>query len=69
MSLSEAVKHGLAWWTDNVMQAFRQLRHPDISYIFQTDASDRGWGITCTTNPNLQYRAFGEMTKAPCILM
>ena len=54
MSLSEAAKHELAWWGDNVMQAFRQLRHPDIFYIFQTDASDHDWGITCTTNPNLQ---------------
>ena len=36
------------------MQAFRQLRHPDVSYIFQTDTSNLGWGINCTTNPNLQ---------------
>ena len=36
------------------MQTYRQLRHPDVSYFFQTDASDLGWGISCTANRNVQ---------------
>ena len=54
MRLSETAKQELQWWTTHVMHASRRLRHPVISYIFQTDASDLGWGVTCTTNPQLQ---------------
>ncbi|CAB4006638.1 Hypothetical predicted protein [Paramuricea clavata] len=54
MHLSEAAKQELQWWTTHVMHSSRRLRHPVISYIFQTDASDLGWGVTCTTIPQLQ---------------
>jgi hypothetical protein len=56
MRLSEAAKQELQWWTTHVMHASRRLRHPVIFYIFQTDASDLGWSVTCTTNPQLQYQ-------------
>jgi hypothetical protein len=46
MCLSETAKQELQWWTTHVMHAFRRLRHPVMSYIFQTDASDLGWGVT-----------------------
>ena len=36
------------------MQAFRHLRHSDVSYIFQTDASELGWGINYATHSTLQ---------------
>ena len=54
MTLSEAAKQELSSWTTNVMQAFRHLRPPDVSCIFQTDASELGWGIHCTTHSTLQ---------------
>ena len=54
MTLSEAAKQELSSWTANVIQAFRHLRHPVVSYIFQTDASELGWGIHCTTHSTLQ---------------
>ena len=54
MRLSEAAKQELRWWTIHIMHASWRLRHPVISYIFQTDASDLGWGVTCTPNPQLQ---------------
>jgi hypothetical protein len=53
MRLSEAAKQELQWWTTHVMHAPRRLRHPVISDIFQTDAGDLRWGVTCTTNPKL----------------
>ena len=66
MRLFEAAKQELQWWTTHVMHASRRLRHPVISYIFQTDASDLGWGVTCTTNPKLQSQ--GLWTSEQCNL-
>ena len=54
LHLSESAKQELRWWLDNVMLAYRRIGHAAITYVFQTDASDSGWGITCTTNDSLQ---------------
>ena len=37
-------------WVENVHQAFRYVGHPLVVYIFRTDASASGWGITTATN-------------------
>lgn len=54
MSLSSSAKQDLCWWIENVMHATRTICHAPIFLIFQTDASNTGWGITCTTDPSLQ---------------
>lgn len=49
MHLSVSAQEDLHWWVDNVQQAYRRIDHAPISAIFQTDASDTGWGIVCTS--------------------
>ena len=36
------------------MTASRRIRPPPITSVFQTDASDSGWGVTCVTNASLE---------------
>ena len=54
MCLSESAKEELRLWLGNVMHAYRRICHAMISYVFQTDASNSGWGITCTTDVSLE---------------
>ena len=54
LCLSQLAKQELLWWFDNVMHVSRRVKHPLVAYVFQTDASDSGWGITCTTDVSLQ---------------
>lgn len=51
--LSVSAKNELHWWVGNVQWAYRRINHAPITYVFQTDASDNGWGITCTTDGSL----------------
>ena len=46
MQLSVLAKEDLLWWVENVQQAYRRIIHAPITYVFQTDASDTGWGIS-----------------------
>ena len=46
MQLSVLAKEDLLWWVKNVQQAYRRIIHAPITYVFQTDASDTGWGIS-----------------------
>ena len=54
MSLSHSAVQDIQWWCDNLMTASRRIRPPPITSVFQTDASDSGWGITCVTNASLE---------------
>jgi hypothetical protein len=54
MSLSSSAIQDVEWWHVHVMDASRRIRPPPITYIFQTDASDSGWGITCVTDNALE---------------
>ena len=47
MQLSVLAKEDLLWWVENVQQAY--LPAP-ITYVFQTDASYTGWGISCSSH-------------------
>ena len=49
-------------WVENVRQAFRYIDHPLMAYIFQTDASASGWGITCATNVSFSLRRRNRCT-------
>ena len=53
MSLTGAAREDLQWWKDNIMTSCRNIRHPSIACIFQTDASQTGWGITFNTDNTL----------------
>ena len=50
MQLSVLGKKDLLWWVENVQQAYRRIIHAAITYVFQTDASDTGWGISCSSH-------------------
>ena len=50
MQLSVLAKEDLLWWVENVQQAYRRIIHAPITYVFQTDASDTGWGISCPSH-------------------
>jgi hypothetical protein len=66
MQLSESSKDELHWWLDNVMYATRRLQHSTSSYVFQTDASDSGWGVACTTDDSLQSQG-DWFQEQPCL--
>lgn len=64
MSLSEPAREDLYWWANNVMAAHHNIRSPPITYTFQTDASDTGWGIHCTTHTSLQSQGLWSQEQA-----
>jgi hypothetical protein len=64
MSLSGLARQDLQWWCDNVTDAHRLIRHPPVTCVFQTDASDSGWGIHCTTDDSLQSQGLWTQEQA-----
>ncbi|KAK2549339.1 hypothetical protein P5673_030163 [Acropora cervicornis] len=50
MQLSVLAKEDLLWWVENVQQAYRRIIHAPTTYVFQTDSSDTGWGISCSSH-------------------
>ena len=52
-------------WVENGHQAFRYIGHPLVVYIFQTDASASGWGITCVTNVSCSLGSRNRCTVIP----
>ena len=52
--LSQEAQLELEWWRAHIVGASRRLWQPVISYIFQTDASGNGWGISCVSNATLK---------------
>lgn len=53
MRLSSQAREELNWWCINIMHVYRKITHPSFSHSFQVDASESGWGITCTTDDSL----------------
>ena len=54
MHLSEAAKCELNWWLDVDSHLSRRIKHAPCSLVFQTDASDSGWGVRCVSDGALQ---------------
>ena len=50
-------------WVQNVHQAFRYIGYPLMIYIFQSDASASGWGITCATNVSCSLGSRNRCTE------
>ena len=61
MHLSVSAKEDLYWWVENVQQAYRRIDHAPITPIFQTDASDSGWGIACSSHAS--WKSQGLWTR------
>ena len=67
MTLSEAARQELSWWTANVMQVFRHLRHPDVSLML---ASLAGASIAPHVHILLyNHRVYGVKSNVLYILM
>jgi hypothetical protein len=64
INLSKPAKEDLQWWVNNVMDAHHNIRQPPITYVFQTDASDSGWGIHSTTHTSLQSQGVWSHEQA-----
>ena len=54
MSFSHCAVQDIQWWCDNLMTASHRIRPPFITSVFQTDASNSVWGVTCVTNASLE---------------
>ena len=52
--LSPSAMQEVDWWKVNLLGATRRIRPPPIAFIFQADASDTAWGVTCVTNVALE---------------
>jgi len=63
MYISSLAKEELKWWSENVMHVNGTIQHGPVSHVFQTDASDTGWGITSTTDIPYSPVVYGHRTN------
>lgn len=63
MYISSLAKEELKWWSENVMHVNGTIQHGPVSHVFQTDASDTGWGITSTTDIPHSPVVYGHRTN------
>ena len=66
MQLSVLAKEDLLWWVENVQQDYRRIIHAPITYVFHTDASDTGWGISCSSNDS--WKSQGLLSREQGVL-
>ena len=60
MHLSEAAKYELNWWLDVDSHLCRRIKYAPCSLVFQTDASDSGWGVRSVSDGALQSQGVGS---------
>ena len=60
MHLSEAAKYELNWWLDVDSHLCRRIKYAPCSLVFQTDASDSGWGVRSVSDSALQSQGVGS---------
>ena len=66
MHLSVLAKEDLLWWVEKVQQAYRRIIHAPICYVFQTDASDTGWSVSCSSHDS--WKSQGPWSREQRVL-
>ena len=64
MYISPLAKEELNWWVTNVMEVNNVIGSAPFSHVFQTDASNTGWGIACTTDRAQQTSGIWSQDQA-----
>ena len=68
MQLSVLAKEDILWWVENVQQAkpTGELFKLQSLMFFQTDASDTGWGISCSSHDS--WKSQGLWSREQSVL-